>query len=312
MSEIVRNIVEIQRRKGDKAPAGAFSGILASEGESADGHIVDVTGIEGLNEAPPLRFMHGFLDPDLADVGSWSSFQIDGDAPGKRVLRGTAQIELEGEGARAEKRRDLAFMVDRGHIRRLSIALSPGTVSPVQRTQLDKEHFAFVDADKTPFSDPRRMGLFYPTSVFNEGSIVSIGADRQAVIGRSLETQGKIRELWHSIANELIDQVVVRNRDGETAEVPAWVFEKYVGAAIERYREALDLVLRELKVERAEVEPELEEVPATSNPEPEAEALPEVNVREQMSDIMSNVVRKLDSRDERIEDMMRKFMGKFT
>ena len=152
---------EIER--AHETPIGVVSGILATDGEASDGHIIDMDGLEA--EAPkPLLFGHNAWDAD-GTLGSWRSF-----AKSKHALRGTAAIETEGEGWLADARRDLALMVGKGHIGSFSLRWE-AIDEPVRRTNLSKDHPAFVDAQKE--KDYRKLwGLYFPRSRVVEGSIV--------------------------------------------------------------------------------------------------------------------------------------------
>lgn len=183
----------IERAASDKA--GVIRGILATSGEASDGHILSIEGLRA--EAPaPLLFGHDSWGME-GTLGSWTSFsKSNGD------LRGVAEIEMGGEEAQASKRRDLAHMIDRGHVRGFSVRWEP-MEPPVARVNLSKDHPAFVDASKE--RDQRKLyGMFFPSSRLLEGSVVTLGADPKALIGRMRETQNEVRGFWRGVVERMM------------------------------------------------------------------------------------------------------------
>ena len=52
----------------------------------------------------------------------------------------------------------------------------------------------------------KRFGLFFEEFNALEGSIVALGADRNAIIGRSMETEGAVQEFWRGFVEDETDQ----------------------------------------------------------------------------------------------------------
>jgi len=170
---------------------------LATEGEASDGHILRIDGGK-LPERMPLLVSHA-NDP-VEQAGSISAFRKRSkDSPPR--LEAVGQIEMDGP--RSEIRRDLAHMISAGHVDGVSIRWDtvPGGAPPIRRTNLPSDHPYFVDAESEPTDSPRRWGSFFPEWRALEGSIVAIGADPQALIGRAIETDGEVREFWRSFAD---------------------------------------------------------------------------------------------------------------
>jgi len=193
MTHQFRRTVEIER--AGKSEPGVVKGILATDGEASDGHILNIDGLSA--EAPkPLLFGHNAHDP-WGNLGSWTDFNKT-----KRLLKGVAKIELNGVGANAEMRNDIAHMVDQGHIRSFSIRWSALT-PPVRRIELAPDHPAFIDSAKE--KDWRKLyGLWFEKSEMDEGSIVTLGADPKAIIGRMRDSTGEARSVWRSQLEETL------------------------------------------------------------------------------------------------------------
>lgn len=170
---------------------GTITGTLATDGEASDGDILSIEGAD-LPDTMPLLFGHNTWDAE-DHVGSWVDLKKDLAKTPKRI-RGTAKIELDGIGAKAEARQDLAHMIDRGHLRGLSIRWSP-IDRPIARVNLSVDHPAFVDSE-TEKNPAKRWGFFFPTWRALEGSIVPLGADAEALIGRMGEARGATRAFW--------------------------------------------------------------------------------------------------------------------
>lgn len=187
MSE--RAIAGALRATKNTATTGEIEGTLATSGEASDGDILHIPG-GTVEPGIPLLFGHDTLPigDALRHLGSWQSFTKTSDA-----IEGKARIEIEhGEGASLEFRRDVAAMIEAGHLNGLSIRWEP-TKQPKRRVNLPSDHYAFVDADSE--SDPRkRYGYFYPEWRALEGSVVTLGADRQAMIARAWNS--KAGETW--------------------------------------------------------------------------------------------------------------------
>ncbi len=196
MDQHERSTPHALERAADTGTTGEISGVLATDGEASDGDILHIPG--GQMSAPmPLLFGHDTLPlgDALRHLGSWSGF-----TKGEHEIRGTARIELDaGEGASLEFRKDVAAMVGAGHINALSIRWEP-TKPPQRRVNLPEDHYAFVN-DATEKDPRKRYGYFFPGWRGLEGSIVTLGADRDAMIGRSLGGGEHRADAWLSILN---------------------------------------------------------------------------------------------------------------
>jgi len=195
-----QRVVQIER--AGKSEPGVVKGTLATDGEASDGHILNIEGL--VAEAPkPLLFGHNAFDP-WGNLGSWTDFSKT-----KHSLKGVAQIELNGVGANAEMRNDVAHMVDQGHIRSFSVRWSPLT-PPVRRIELAPDHPAFIDSAKE--KDWRKLyGLWFEKSTMDEGSIVTLGADPKAIIGRMRDSTGEARSIWRNQLEETLKSVPAGN-----------------------------------------------------------------------------------------------------
>ena len=178
-----RSTAHALERAADTGTTGEISGVLATDGEASDGDILHIPGGE-MTAPMPLMFGHDDLPfgDALRHLGSWTAF-----SKSEHEVRGTARIEMDvGEGGSLEFRKDVAAMIGAGHINALSIRWEP-TKPPVRRVNLPSDHYAAVDGENE--KDPRkRYGYFYPAWRGLEGSIVTLGADRDAMIARA----------WHS------------------------------------------------------------------------------------------------------------------
>jgi hypothetical protein len=116
-------------------------------------------------------------------------------------LRAVGHIEMGGEGVSAEIRRDLAYMIDKGHVTGVSIRWDGvPDKPPVRRVNLPSDHPHFVDAETAKGAE--RWGLFFEEWRAMEGSVVALGADPQALIGRSEETEGAVSTFWRAMAED--------------------------------------------------------------------------------------------------------------
>lgn len=174
---------------------GSFPMILATQGEAADGSILNIRGAAEVDRIP-LQLNH--QNSPAQTLGSISQIR-PGTKQGLPVLRAIGRIELEGEGAQAEIRRDIALMIAKGHLSAVSIRAHGEKVTP--RRDLPKDHPAAIRDDEPNLA--KRFGLFFERFTPLEGSIVALGADREAIIGRSHETEGEIRDFWNEVAREL-------------------------------------------------------------------------------------------------------------
>jgi hypothetical protein len=160
-----------------------------------------VLSIKGgqIPERMPLLTSH-WNDP-LSALGSITNPQKAlKDSPPR--LRATGRIEMEGENSAV--RRDLAHMIARGHIDAVSIRWDEVPGKTVRRVNLPSDHPYYVDSETA--TGPERWGSFFEEWVGREGSIVALGADQGALIGRAEETEGEVSAFWRALAQDAEEQ----------------------------------------------------------------------------------------------------------
>jgi len=180
----------------DASADGSFTGMLATSGEASDGHRLNMNG-GNLEAGLPLLVNH--REPL---IGQWTGFErvkLD-DGVG---IRGTARINMDGEGSPAELRRDLALLVSSGDIRGLSLRWDVDSDADVQRRiDLPKAHPAHVGQDEP--HRLRRFGLFFAAWRGVEGSIGFVPKDRETLIGRSERSEDVfVRDFYRTSAESL-------------------------------------------------------------------------------------------------------------
>lgn len=174
------------------ATTGEFSGIIATEGEASDGHILSIKGGR-FDKSMPMLLSH-YNDP-TATAGSWRAFEKTS-YKGVPAVRAHGSIEMEGEGALADIRRDVALMVSKRHVRGLSIRWDP--IEAVPRSGLPESHphyQATADVWPTP--------MFYKRWQGEEASIVALGADKQALAGRAAEVGPAVSRFYRMLLGDL-------------------------------------------------------------------------------------------------------------
>jgi len=177
---------------------GTFTMTLATEGEASDGHILSIKGGQ-IPERMPMLNSH-FNSP-TETLGSITN-------PVKELkhspprLRAIGHIEMSGEGPAAEIRRDLAQMIDKGHVTGMSIRWDEVPGKTIRRVNLPSDHPHYVDSEKA--NGPERFGYFFEEWVAREGSVVALGADPGALIGRADQTEGAVSTFWRAMATEAI------------------------------------------------------------------------------------------------------------
>jgi len=177
---------------------GRFKMTLATEGEASDGNILSIAGGQ-IPKRMPMLISH-FNDPTATAGSVIEAEKILTDSPPR--LRAVGQIEMGGVGQLSEVRRDIAYMINQGHITGVSIRWDEvDGKPPVRRVNLPSDHPAFVNGESEK-SWRKRMGLFFTHWKAMEGSIVALGADPKALIGRSQETSGDVSTFWRSMATD--------------------------------------------------------------------------------------------------------------
>ena len=162
---------------------GQFPVTLFTNGDAADGHIIHVAGLVTEKRVP--MFVNHAADP-TTQMGSLFNPHKVGKSTRLGGARMTfdARINMDGDGASADIRRDVANMIANGDITGMS-GRWDAIGEPVPRATLAKTHYAFSEASKDSFSP----GLFFETARVKEGSIVGLGSDQAALIGRSQDTK---------------------------------------------------------------------------------------------------------------------------
>jgi hypothetical protein len=177
---------------------GSFPMTLATEAEASDGHILSIRGGQ-IPEQMPLLVSH-WNDPS-GTAGSITSPIKQTKASPPR-LRAVGHIELGGEGAPAAIRRDLAHMIRQGHVGAVSIRWDEVPGKSIRRVNLPESNPFHVNLDTE--KDPRkRYGIYFDEWRAVEGSVVAVGADPKALIGRAIETEGEVRTFWREMARDL-------------------------------------------------------------------------------------------------------------
>lgn len=166
-------------RAGFNRETGEFSMTLATDGEASDGHILNIDGAV-TQERMPLLFNH-YSSELIPALGSVIEPRKEG---GK--LRATGRINLNGDDQLAELRRGIAQLVADGDMRAVSVRWSG--IKSVRRTELPQTHPAYVKAGS---GDAKEWGHYFEKWRLLEGSIVSIGADPKALIGRATTDQAR-------------------------------------------------------------------------------------------------------------------------
>ena len=187
----------IARVEGIDETTGVFSMTLATEGEASDGHILSIKGGQ-IPERMPLLISH-YNEPTSQAGSITEPKKALKDSP--PCLRAVGRIEMSGEGPSAEIRRDLAHMIARGHVNAMSIRWDEVPGKTIRRVNLPSEHPHYVDSERA--DGPERWGCFFEEWVAREGSIVALGADKGALIGRAEETEGEVSTFWRAMASDL-------------------------------------------------------------------------------------------------------------
>lgn len=186
----------IQRAEGEKA--GGISGIVATGGEASDGHILNVAGVR-ITDNTPMFFEH------WRTLGAWDKFEkINEGDPANASIHGVGQIKLGGEGEEKAWRNDVNYLVDEKVIGGLSIRWD-AIDRPVLRTTLSKDHWAFVDAEEA--KGEQEWGLYFDTSEMMENSVVTFGADKEALIERMDASEGGLRSIWREVISRNPEEV---------------------------------------------------------------------------------------------------------
>ncbi len=154
---------------------GEFPMTLATEGEASDGHILEVGGAV-LQPRMPLLLNHYSSDavPALGSV-------IEPRKDGPR-LRATGRVNLTGDDPLAATRRGVAQLISDGDLRAVSVRWEGIKSTP--RTELPVGSPYYIDPGAKD-AGIKRWGHLFSQWRPLEGSVVAIGADPKALIGRA-------------------------------------------------------------------------------------------------------------------------------
>jgi hypothetical protein len=186
--------IQLERGQID-LESGEFPLLLMTNGEASDGHIVDVRSLEAPDTLP--MFVNHDANP-VTRMGGMHSPRIE--APRKARLGGdrlryTGRIDMEGDSALADIRRDVAQGIHVGDVRALSGRWDGGKMTA--RATLEKNHYAYSELPggwETP--------TYFEGATMLEGSIVGLGADPNALAGRAgdLSKPQHVRDFYRSLA----------------------------------------------------------------------------------------------------------------
>lgn len=175
---------------------GEFPARVATNGEATDGHILDVQSMV-VGERVPM-----FINHDASPVsrmGSLSDARKSGKSQrlGGATLHMRGRIDMQGDSAAADIRRDVAQGIHVGDITAMS-ARWDEAFDGTPRSQLAKSHFAFRE-DLGGWNTP----LFIRNATIIENSIVGLGADKAALVGRSqdLNRAPHVRAFYAMLVN---------------------------------------------------------------------------------------------------------------
>ena len=138
----------------------------------------------------------------------------------------------------------LLLMIEKKHIGSFSVRWSELT-EPIRRVNLPSDHPAFVDEKKA--SGRQRWGLYFEKWRLLEGSVVTLGADPAALIGRMQEAEGDVRTYWRKAINHALEETHhvgelkgVQLANGEIIYVESTAWEAMLEEANRRCSIALD------------------------------------------------------------------------
>lgn len=185
MDSFVRSIT-LERGALDLS-TGRFPATLATDGEASDGHILSIEGAE-IGDRIPLQFSHRseLMAPVLGSIIEPKKT--------RSALKVTGVINLAGDDPLAEIRRGFAQLIHDGDLGAMSVSWSG---SGVPRTQLPVGHQAALKKSSPPQS---QYGLFFDRWRANEGSVVAVGADPKALMGRAESYTGHARTFFMALA----------------------------------------------------------------------------------------------------------------
>lgn len=172
---------------------GVFRAILATGGEASDSHILSIKGMS-VPDSMPMLFRHNST-VEIPTLGRIVS-PVKSGSESTAVLRVTGKFDLEGEDTDPllAIRRGFASLVQQETLDAMSVRWDPVFGKFVPRTSLQKSHFAFAEPE-----GPNSFGMFFEESKAREGSIVAIGADPDALMGRARKSQSIFEEAYWTV-----------------------------------------------------------------------------------------------------------------
>jgi hypothetical protein len=302
----------------DVVKTGQFPAVLFTNGEASDGHIVDIRGLE-VDDRVPL-FRNHDADP-ATQLGSLVNPRKTGKTTrlGGASLRMDGMLALDGDGENADIRRDVALLISRGDITGMSGRWDV-LGDPKARASLDKNHYAYKK-DLGGFHTP----MFFERARVLEGSIVGIGADSAALIGRSGDTSlpAHVRDFYRGLVGG--EPVALEEPEEEFEDVTTisgHVFQ--VPADLARYIDELETEREEYAL-RDEEEIETEAVDVTVTEGPRLEAVDVTNpalevermARSMLGDMLAQKIAESDKRiaatfDAKLERVLYQKLGVYT
>lgn len=187
---------------------GEFRAILATSGEASDDHILSISGME-VPDSMPMLFRHNST-VEIPVLGRIVK-PVKSGSGSSAVVRVTGEFDLEGDtnDPLLAIRRGFASLVQQTSLDAMSVRWDSVFGKFVSRTSLPKDHFAFAEPD-----GPHSFGMFFEESVAREGSIVAIGADPSALMGRAKDSKSVFEEAyWLVLAGRVNSREV-------TVEIP--------------------------------------------------------------------------------------------
>lgn len=166
---------------------GRFPATLATDGEASDGHILSIEGAE-IADRIPLQFSHRseLMAPVLGSIVEPKKT--------RSALKVVGVVNLSGDDPLAEIRRGFAQLIHDGDLSAMSVSWSG---SGVPRAQLPIGHAAALKKSSPPQA---QYGLFFDRWRATEGSVVAVGADPKALMGRAESCTGHVRTFFMALA----------------------------------------------------------------------------------------------------------------
>lgn len=195
----------------DVASAGEFSARIVTQGEASDGHLLRAEGGVFGSSLPMLQ-NHNRKEVGNT-LGRWDSFAMSADADAVEGWTSRGHIQMGGEGAQAEARRDLAHMIAEGDINGVSTSWDPKQSKYMRRATLPRGHFARAT------TGAGSRGMYFEDWIPVECSICCISKDRRAAIGRAESTTGELSEWWRGFADGNDPENVATVQDRSLSEL---------------------------------------------------------------------------------------------